>query len=367
MQKYRNRVIIGVIIALVIYIGILLVFDNQGQLTEGVLEALQTFPAWLIIPLIGTQLAVAFFRFLVWQYYLGVIGARNKISRLDSAVIFVAGFIMVLSPGKAAELLKTVFLKLKTGVPVTRSAPIVIAERVVDGLSVMIILVASLLLLNEQLSLGSYLELSQTIVFSTAGLLFGGLIAIQIAPLAHFLLDLLARIPFLGRLAPSLRDFYASSREIFRLQNIVPAAARGVGVYLFSTIGFILILWGFGVEITPTTILQATFINGVTAAIGALSFVPNGAGITEISTMAMLNAIIAPAHPVLTMGAAAAASLLQGFFHKWFRVLLGLVVAVIFRNRLFPPDHTTALESELAAMTHETKAQAEASATAQTP
>lgn len=346
MQKYRNRILAGVFLALVIYVGILLIFDNQGQLTTGVVEALQTFPAWLLIPLMLTQVVVAFARFLVWQYYLGVVGA--KLPPFQSALISLTGNILVMSPGKAAELMKAVLVKIKTGVPIARTAPIIIAERIVDGISVVIILTLSLLLLNQTLGLGDYLVISQTIVFSTAALLIFGLIVIQIKPLAYFFLGLIPRIPLVRRLHQPLIDFYESSREIFSLQRLLPAVGRGVGVYIASSVGFILILWGFGLEITPTLILQAVFINGVTAAIGALSFVPNGAGVTEISTLAMLNVIIAPQNPLLTPGAAAAAALLQGFFHKWFRVLIGLAVAIIFRNQLFTPK----LEAELAAADH---------------
>jgi uncharacterized protein (TIRG00374 family) len=349
MQKYRNRLIAGGILAVVIYVGLLLIFDNQGQLTESVVTALRDFPAWLLIPLIGTQLAVAASRFMVWQFYLGVIGARDKISVFDSAVLFISGFVLVMSPGKAAELLKAVLLKIRTGVPIARSAPIVIAERVVDGLSLAIILTATLLLMGDQLALGEYSTASRAIIYSTAVLLTLGLIVVQIAPLAYFILDrIIARLPLVRRFHAPLTDFYESSREIFQLRHLLPAAMRGFGVYLFSSLGFVLILWGFGLELTPTLVLQAIFINGVTATLGALSFVPNGAGVTELSTAAMLTAIVAPNNPVLTIGVAAAAALLQGFFHKWFRVLLGLIVGVIFRNRLFTTSPTR-LDAEIKA------------------
>ncbi len=345
MEKYRNRIIAGVLLALVIYIGLLLVFDNSGQLTTGVLDALQTFPAWLVLLLILTQMVVAFSRFLVWQYYMKLVGAHDKMSRADSAIISISGYVLVMSPGKAAELLKAVLVKLKTGVPIARTAPVVIAERVVDGFAVLLILVASLLLLNNQLALGDYANISRTIVFSSAAVLVGGLIVVQIAPLANFLLNLLKSIPLVRRLHAPLVDFYASSREIFYLPNLLPAVLRGIGVYLASSVGFILILWGFGLTVDTTLILQAVFINGVTAAIGALSFIPNGAGITEISTLAMLRAIVMPGNPAFTVGAAAAAALLQGFFHKWFRVLFGLVVAVIFRKRLLTPGFAAELQA----------------------
>ena len=108
----------------------------------------------------------------------------------------------------------------------------------------------------------------------------------------------------------------------------------------------IVTLYGFGLEITWQLILQATFIVGVTSAIGALSFIPNGAGITEISNAGLLLAMVSPIQPIMGLGMAAAAAFLQGFFHKWFRVLLGLAVAVIFRNRLFNKDLELALRDE---------------------
>lgn len=349
MRKYRHQIIIGIVSVIAIYVVLLLLLDNQGQFTEDVLAALSRFPLWLLLPLIGTQLIVAACRFWVWQYYLGVIGARDKISLLDSAVIFVSCFVMVVSPGKADELLKAVFLKLKTGVPFTRSAPIVIAERVVDGIVVILILCFTLLFLTDDLNLGAYLSISQLIVFSTGALLIFGLIAVQIAPLAQGILGLIAQIPLLRRLHPALSDLYESSREIFQLQHVINAILRGVGVYIFSSIGFVIILYGFGVALTPNIALQATFINGVNAAIGGLSLVPNGAGVTELSGAIMLEVIIAPISAVLTPGVIAAAALMQGFFHKWFRVLLGLIVMMLFRERLFPKGDMQRLEAEIEA------------------
>lgn len=101
MRKYRNQIFFGILIALAIYIGLLLLADNQGRLeTDGILEHIRNFPIWLIFPLIFFQTLVIFFRFIEWHYYLGVIEARDRISVADSLVIFVATFTMVVSPVK---------------------------------------------------------------------------------------------------------------------------------------------------------------------------------------------------------------------------------------------------------------------------
>jgi len=346
MQTYRNRIILGLGIALAIYIGVLVFFDTSEQFSGDIGAALAEFPLWLIPILCLTQVSAGFFRWLEWHYFLGVIDARDKISIKDSVIIFVASFTMVVSPGKVAEVLKSVLLKMKTGVPVARSAPIVVAERVVDGLAVVVTLFLTLLLAGDRLDLGDYRTVSTTIIYTAAALLFGGLIVVQIRPLAYFCLDIVARLPLIKRLHAPLVEFYESSYEIFKLRHIIPTTIMGMGVYLSSTSGFVLVLWGFGLDVSWNLFLEAAFIVGVASAIGALSFVPNGAGVTEISNAAMLRAIVMPAHPALTPAVIGAAALMQGFFHKWFRVLVGMAVAVIYRKRLFTPE----LEAEIAQM-----------------
>ncbi|GAB4509398.1 MAG: lysylphosphatidylglycerol synthase transmembrane domain-containing protein [Anaerolineae bacterium] len=345
MRKYRNQIITGLALTLGIYIVLLVVLDNTGNFNANVGEQLQAFPVWLYAPLILSQIGAGFFRFLEWHYYLGVIDARDKISLKDSLIIFVSAFTMVVSPGKLAEVLKSVFLKMKTGVPIAKSAPVVFAERIVDGLAVIVILVATLVFAGDYLELGTYRGISEAIVYSSAALLAFGLIVVQIKPLAYFFLNLIPQLPFLKRLHEPLVAFYESSYEIFKLKHVIPTTIMGLGVYFSSTFGFVLILWGFGVELSWTMFLQATFIVGVGSAIGALSFVPNGAGVTEVSNVAMLNAIVVPVYPEIAPYVAAAA-LLQGFFHKWFRVIVGAGVAVIYRKRLF----TSELEAEIAEM-----------------
>lgn len=351
MRKYRNQIVFGLAIILVFYIGFFLILDNQGQLsqTEGIGDQIAHFPLVFIPILILCQIGVIFFRFLEWHYYLGVIEARDKISLKHSFIIFVSSFTFVVTPAKVGEILKSVLLKMRTGVPVARSAPIVIAERVVDGIAVIVILAIVFALGGNQLELGEYAAISRQLIFFSLGIIVSGLIVIQIKPLAYFCLNILERLPLLNRLYQPLTDFYESSREIFSLRHVLPMTLVGVGVYASSALGFIFVLVGYGLEFSLQLVFQAGFIVGVVAAVGALSFVPNGAGITEFTSLAILLAIVAPTNPVVTTAVAGAAAITQGFFHKWFRVLVGLVFILLFRKSLFLPG----LEDELAQLNHE--------------
>ncbi len=346
-RKYRNQIFLGLIMILGVYIVLLLLLDNQGQLSdsEGVLETLQNFPVLYLIPVMLCQVLVMFFRFVEWHYLIGVIGAHGKISVFDSAVIHVSGFTMVVSPGKAAELLKAVFLKAKTGIPIASGMPVVIAERIVDGIAVIAIMALTLLLAGDSLFLGDYDAASRVIIFGSSAVIIAGLIVVQIQPLAYFFLNLIKRLPIINRIHEPLVTFYESSREIFKLKHVIPMSIVGVGIYASSSLGFVVVLMGLGFDLSWQLFLQTTFILGVTSAIAALSFVPNGAGIAEASNTVMLTGIIGAVNPLMTLAVATSAAIIQGFFHKWFRVLVGLAVAIIFRNRLFDENFEQELMS----------------------
>jgi uncharacterized protein (TIRG00374 family) len=335
MRKYRNRIVAGFAVVFVIYVGLLLLVN-----TEELIANLRAYPWQLFILVILLKLVAWVLRFGQWQYYLGVIGARDKISIFDSVVLFLAGFTMAVSPGKIAEVLKAVILKVKTGIPVARSAPVVIAERVVDGVAVVVVVGLVTLIAVDDIHLGAY----GVLIVISAVLLTFGLIAVQIRPLADFLLDICARLPLIKRIHRPLVEFYESSRQILSLRHVIPTTAMGSAAHLFDSLGFAIVLTGFGLELTWTLYLQVTVIVGLSAAVGALSGLPNGAGVTEVSTSATLLAIVAPQNPEITQSVAFTAALIEGFFHKWFRVFTGMLVAIIFRRRLFPPSLETAIE-----------------------
>ena len=69
-------------------------------------------------------------RFVRWEHYLGRLGLR--VPRGRSLGIFLAGFSLTVTPGKVGEVLKSYLLRESDGVPMARSAPIVLAERVTD-------------------------------------------------------------------------------------------------------------------------------------------------------------------------------------------------------------------------------------------
>ena len=110
---------------------------------------------------VGLAVANYGLRYLRWSMYLRALGLNVPAS--VSAPVFVAGLALSITPGKVGELLKSVWLNQRTGVPVPASAPAVVMERLTDVISVAL------------LGMTGVLRLPTAIALTVGGLLIVGL------------------------------------------------------------------------------------------------------------------------------------------------------------------------------------------------
>jgi uncharacterized protein (TIRG00374 family) len=247
---------------------------------------------------------------LKWHWYLQLL--RIPIRRGDSGRIFGVGMLMVMTPGKAGEFLKSYMVKNITGTPMAVTAPVVMAERMTDG-------VAMLLLA----SIGLFAFPDPTARW-IAALVFGSflltVIVIQIRPLALRLLDFGKTLPVVSRFAGQLYSFYESSYLIFRPRNLFISLAIGVVSWIAEGIAYFVVLIGFGAELSARTLLIAIFIFCISTVIGAVFATPGGLGGVEGSLMALSSNLL-----LLPMPIATAAALLVRFCTLWLGVAIGVV------------------------------------------
>ncbi|WP_218124119.1 lysylphosphatidylglycerol synthase domain-containing protein [Haloplanus vescus] len=103
-----------------------------GQ-AAAVADAIASLHPWRIGAVFGLVAMSYAIRFLKWEFYLRTLGIDVPPRR--SFVVFVSGLMMVVTPGKAGVVWKAWFLRDLESIPVSRTAPIVGAERVTDLLA----------------------------------------------------------------------------------------------------------------------------------------------------------------------------------------------------------------------------------------
>jgi len=135
LQKIRNRIFISIAVAAVIYLSFMIYADY-----EKVISSFSNFN-WYLLPILLTlSFGNYISRFFKWQYYLKIIDVKLHV--LDSLSIFMSGLIMSVTPGKMGELLKSYLVKQVNGTSISKTAPIVLAERATDFLSLTIMALA---------------------------------------------------------------------------------------------------------------------------------------------------------------------------------------------------------------------------------
>lgn len=329
MKELRGKLIIGVLLAFGVVIGLLIYTDLRD------VEAyIRSFPAIYLIPIVGFTLHNYFFRWLKWQMYLRLVGVEG-VSAIDSAGLWVSAFVLVLSPGKVGEFLKSASLRSMTGIPMTRTAPVIVGERLTDGLGLLVLAAIGFggILLNssgDDEVLLRYLPA----YFVILGIIAIILIVIQIRPVVIWGLGILDHIPVIKRFSNAFQELYESSYEIFRPKPLIIAIGLGVISWAGECIGFYFILNGMGIDASWLLLWQATFILAGATIIGGASGLPGGLGAAEVSIAGMLGLIVLGG--VNDPGFTGTATIFVRISTLWFAVVLGLITAFIFRNRIFP-------------------------------
>ncbi len=307
LSKLRSKLFISLAIAALI--GIVFSFyANISQLKE----AFSTF-SYEVVPLV---LACAFVnylsRFIRWEYYLHVLGI--KVPRSESFMIFISSLSMSVTPGKMGELVKSYFLKSLRAVPISKSAPIVFAERITDFLDLLIISI-----------IGAYSIGYEKRIIVVAGLIFvAGIGIISNRSLSMKIIRAGEKFPFIAKRIRPIETAYESSRMILGGKPLVISTFIGLIGWFAECIGFLLVLDGLDVHLK---FLSASFIYAFSTVVGAVSFLPGGLGATETSLTGLM--ILAK----IPKNSAVAATLIIRASTLWFAVIIGVGMLSYMQKR----------------------------------
>jgi uncharacterized protein (TIRG00374 family) len=296
--------------AMVLYVGAALYAD-----IEKLGARLGAFQWGFWAAALGLSLVNYAVRAVRWQYYLQCIGLRLRWG--ESVRVFVAGFALSASPGKVGELLKSWLLKAEHDVPIQRSAPVVLAERLTDFLGLSILSLVGLIAFRYQ----------TTALLITVGVVIAGTAALGHEGFGQKITQTLRRWHRTIKIATALEVLLVNTQALLKPKPLWIAVALATLGWGIECCGFYLILHGF--TDTSSPLLLAVFVHAASSILGAISMLPGGVGLTEALMMGAL--VMSGAVP--DEATAVAATLLNRLATLWFAVLLGFGALALSRRR----------------------------------
>jgi glycosyltransferase 2 family protein len=310
MKTNLRRILVAMLLGIAVY-GAFVVYSGFDEIRG----ALATFAPSAFVLACALAFGNYVLRYFKWEFYLARLDIRG-VKKVDSFLTFLSGFVLTVTPGKVGEVFKSLVLFETHGVPMTKTAPIVVAERATDVIGIVILI-----------ALGS-LGFSGGLVWAGigTGLVLALLVVVANRKLSLSMIQLFARLPGrLGKIAPKLEAAYESLATMLKVKNLVLPSVLSTAAWMLECLSLWVILRGFG---ESTSVSLSTFFYATSTLAGAVVPVPGGLGVTESALMGQLTQLGGVAE-----ASATAAMILVRFATLWFAVLVGFVALSLLKRR----------------------------------
>lgn len=307
LNKLKQKVIVSIVIAGVLYLAFTIYADfNQ------VISAFGKFNLLLVPVLLILSFLNYFVRFIKWDYYLSVV--KVKMKKTDSLSTFMSGLIMSVTPAKLGEVLKSVLVKEITGEPISKTAPIILAERITDFLSLLLIAIVGAFVFDY----GGNITILVTVFFIIL------IIIISNKQIALPLINFSEKIPFVKKYIHNIHSAYESSYQLLKIKPLILMTLVSLISWGFECWGYYIILLNFNVDFG---LLWASFSYSFSTIVGAISMLPGGLGLTEGSLTFLL------VKKKIPVDISVATTFIVRVVTLWFAVIVGIVSLTIYQKK----------------------------------
>ncbi|HLC93986.1 MAG TPA: lysylphosphatidylglycerol synthase transmembrane domain-containing protein [Patescibacteria group bacterium] len=305
IRKHEKKILFVFILTIAIYTIFILFVDVKRFFGVSMRFT------WEIIPLV---LVLSFlnyvFRAIRFHYLLKKIHVFIPLRK--SFEIFLAGISMTVTPGKVGEVVKAYLVKKETGTPVSKTIPLLVFERVTDGVAMIIMALA-----------GVYFFRSSFIFFLLSLLVVVVFVCLVFAK--KFIIKLLKnRFHWVKKsIKDAIITFLKESHHLFHKRvffqsvflGVIAWGCEGLALYLLihQMVGDATVSVGKGIAFS-------FFIFSFSAIAAFFAFIPAGLGVAEVSVGSFLVLFF---H--MTVSQSAFLTLIFRLATLWFGVSVGLI------------------------------------------
>ena len=305
-KKYYSqlfgRKVITIVIAVTAFYILMAIYSDANQMVKYLNNVNIRFLSLILLSSLGSILL----RSVRQLFLLRRLGIR--LDFIHNLVIFFAGLSMTVTPGGMGQMIKSHYLLKYHGQPMSKTLPIVLAERYND-----ILALVSFIILFVAINNIAILRVPIIIIAAIVALV--GFV-IRHRSLLHFMQNLLMKMPILNSFKDSSFEFNSSLLSLFQNKILIFSWALTMAAFFFDAISIFMCFQS----------LKLNFNFGFTTAFGfssvlfgAISFIPAGAGVTEISFVQLVS------HYGIEISKATALVLLVRLSNVWFSTFIGVI------------------------------------------
>ncbi|MGV0961594.1 MAG: lysylphosphatidylglycerol synthase transmembrane domain-containing protein [Limnohabitans sp.] len=286
----------AIVVAVVMYVGMATLAD-----WEAFGAAVSALPGLLWAQVVVLSLVSYLLRFSRWHHFIVALG--HKVPILRNLEIYLAAFALTLTPGKAGETIRSVYLH-PYGVSYPHSIGAFVSERLLDLVAV-----------------GALASLAVSMFPEQRLWMFAAIACIVIVTLLlrSRLLSLIGRRAAGSSVAGHAANLVATVRFLLSGRRVAVVAPLSLMAWMAQGVSLYLIVHALGYELTASTVI-AIYCLSILA--GAASFIPGGLGATEAAIVLLLSAAGVGQTDAIT------ASLVSRSLTLWLAVGIGVVAMI---------------------------------------
>lgn len=306
-----KKFIPALIFAFIVFLGLAFFgdFKKTGQLIISF--------NWLLFPVAILLSSLNFvFRFFRWQYLLSKISI--KIDKKNSLLIFLSGLAMTLTPLRGGELVKSAMIKKVTGDKISHSASVIFVERLTDAIAMLFLMSVGLFIFNY----------GAILFFLSSAFIIFFIVVINHEKTSLKIIAVISKIGFVHPHSEKIKNLYSSSKTLLSYNSLLPILALSVFAWSFTVLDGALIFYLLGVKLSLFIIFAFAFIFCFSGALGFLTAVPGGLGVSDVSVTGLLILLLHLSKSISVTGI-----LIMRLSTLWFGTVIGIIAMLIFYRK----------------------------------
>tara|TARA_B100000809_G_scaffold238725_1_gene259729 strand:+ start:468 stop:1409 length:942 start_codon:yes stop_codon:yes gene_type:complete len=299
-MKLDNRLILVLVAAIGIYAIFLFMSDFNI-----ISEKISNFKIYYL-PLILLLVTVSWIPLIIrWQFLLKT--SEIYIPFTKSILVYLSGSALQITPGQIGELIKAQILKTGFNIPRTKTAPVVLVEKVYDLIGAIIASIIGIIILELEIYLIIFAIFVLALIF----------FFIYYKPAFEFFLKQIIKMKFFSKYTENILESYEIIKKITTPQIAIRSISLSITYWFIVSIAVYYTLLAFDIDIL--NYLKVLSIFTTSTILGAITFIPGGIGVTEGSIAGFFTL------EGINMSTALVLSVMIRIVTLWYNVSIGFI------------------------------------------